>query len=377
MVTAQSGGETVGILSPRALNRALLARQMLLRREKLSALEALERLVGLQAQAPNAPYFALWTRLEQFHQEELSRLIQERKAVRLAMMRSTIHLVSSRDSLQIRPWVQPVLERSLMGTYRKQLARLDGKAIADAGRALVEEKPHTFSQLGKRLSERYPDRDPSALSAAVRALVPLIQLPPRGLWGESGQAAHTSGEAWLGQPLVSHPPEDDIILRYLAAYGPATIKDIQVWSGHTRLQETMERIRPQLVTFRDEQGDELFDLPDAPRPDPDTPAQPRFLGEFDNILLSYANRTRIIDDAYRKRVITANGIVHSVIIIDGFVAGTWKIGRGKDTATLHIEPFQQISKQERKALLDEGARLLQFAAADARTHDISFVSPEE
>jgi hypothetical protein len=370
------GGEPVRVLGLRALNRALLARQMLLSRVKLPALDAIEQLVGLQAQVPNAPYFDLWTRIEGFRQEELSELIQDRKAVRIALMRSTIHLVSARDCLNLRPCLQSVHDRSLNGAFGKRLAGLDTKALATSGRALVETKPLTFSELGKRLNEQWPDLDPTALAAAVRTLVPLVQLPPRGLWGEHGQAIHTSAEAWLGQPLSTQPATEKMILRYLTAFGPATTKDIQVWSGLTRLRETIERLRPQLVTFRDEQGNELFDLPDAPRPDADTQSPPRFLGEFDNMLLSYADRKRIIDDSYLKRVITENGIVRSTILIDGFVCGTWKIKRDHGTATLIIEPFKRLSKEEQYALSEEGARLLIHAAADDDSHDILFAPPE-
>lgn len=374
---AAIGGEAAPpALGTRALNRALLARQMLLSREKLPALDAVERLCGMQAQAPNAPYFGLWTRLEDFRHDELSQLIQDRKAVRIALMRSTLHLVSARDCLQLRPWLQPVLDRGLNGAFGKRLAGLDMKALAAAGQAMVEERPLTFSELGKRLNDRWPDRDPDALEAAVRNLVPLVQLPPRGLWGESGQATHTSAEAWLGRPLSSQPASDEMILRYLAAFGPATVKDIQVWSGLNRLRDAIDRLRPRLMTFRDEQGNELFDLPDAPRPDPDTPAPPRFLSEYDNILLSHADRTRIIDEAYRKRVFTVNGIIRATILVDGFVRGTWKIVRNHGTATLVVQPFEQFSEQVRDALAEEGARLLHFAAADDDTHEILFVPAE-
>jgi hypothetical protein len=365
--------ETVPVLGKRALNRALLARQMLLRRVNLPALDAIERLIGLQAQAPNPPYFGLWARLEGFRQEELSRLIQERKAVRIALMRSTIHLVSARDCLELRPLVQSVLNRGLNGSYGKRLAGLDEKELAAAGRVLVEAKPMTLSELGKRLSEQWPDRDPEALAAAIRNLVPLVQLPPRGLWGESGQASHTSAEAWLGPSLSSEPDVEKMIHRYLSAFGPASVKDMQVWSGQTRLRDVFEKLRPQLVCFHDEQGNELFDLLDAPRPDADTPSPPRFLGEFDNVLLSHAERTRIIDDSYRKQVFTKNGIIRSVILVDGFVSGIWKLKRSRGTATLTIKPLKQLSTQEHDKLAEEGAQLLKFAAGEDHIHEILFI----
>jgi hypothetical protein len=339
------------VLSLRALNRALLERQLLLRRSRLSAEEAIEHLVGMQAQVPTTPYLGLWTRLEGFRPEELSELIETRAAVRIALQRSTIHLVTARDCLAIRPVVQPVLD-----AFPKRLSGLDGAGLAAAGRALVEEQPRTFAELGTLLAATW-DREPADLANAVRALVPLVQVPPRGLWGRSGQARHTSAEAWLGRPLESGTEPDGLVLRYLAAFGPATVRDAQVWSGLTRLREVVERLRPVLRSFRDEHGAELFDLPAAPRPDPDTPAPPRFLPEFDNVLLSHADRTRIVADEHRKLIFAGNGI-GAAFLVDGFVRGTWKLDR--DTATVAVEPFEPLSKADRVAVSDEGERLAAF-----------------
>ncbi|MFC9712467.1 winged helix DNA-binding domain-containing protein [Paenibacillus sp. NPDC056933] len=364
----------VQVLGPRALNRALLARQMLLSRVNLSALEVIERLVGLQAQAPTAPYFGLWTRMEDFHPDELSRLYLNRQVVRIALMRSTLHLVSARDCLDLRPLVQAAHDRGLKGTYGKHLLGLDMNELASAGRALIEAEPLTFNELGKRLGERWPNHDPAVLAAAIRVLLPLVQVPPRGLWGKHGQAKHTSAEQWLGHPLSSESSIEKVVLRYLAAFGPATVKDIQVWSGLTRMSEIIKKLHPQLAIFRDEQGRDLFDLPDAPRPDAQTPSPPRFLGEFDNMLLSYADRSRIIDEAYRKRVFSVNGIIRSTLLIDGFVSGIWKIQREHGTATLIIELFKPLSTEDHMALMEEGAKLLRFAAADEKSHAIVFTS---
>ncbi|WP_078501453.1 winged helix DNA-binding domain-containing protein [Paenibacillus selenitireducens] len=363
-------------MGTRALNRALLARQMLLTRAPYSTLEVISHLVGLQAQSPNAPYFALWSRIQGFQQEDLSSLIRERKIIRIALMRSTIHLVSAQDGLSLRPWVQSAHERGLKGAYGKLLGDVRLDDIAASGRALVEASPLTFNEMGKCLQQQWPDRDPGALAAVVRTRVPLVQLPPRGLWGESGQAIHTSIEAWLNLPLTSHPEPEEFILRYLAAFGPATIKDIQVWSGLTRLNTYVERLLPQLIRFRNEQGTVLYDLPDAPRPDPDTPAPLRFLGEYDNILLSYADRNRILDDSFRKRVFTSNGIIRSTLLLDGFV-GTWRIERERNAATLTIQPFIQLRDEDRHGIAEEGMQLLQFAAAHDATHTVKFLPIEE
>lgn len=375
-ISQRAGKGSAAVLGPKALNRALLERQMLLRRSNASVTDMIQHLIGIQAQAPNPPYFALWTRLENFQQEQLSQLIKNREIVRIALMRSTIHMVSARDCLTLRPLLQSVLERGLQSAYAKELIGLDMKEITAAGRALVEEQPRTFDELGKLLSERWPDCTKKALGNIVRTFVPLVQVPPRGIWGSSGQAAHTSAEAWLGQSsLASSPALDELLMRYLAAFGPATIKDMQVWSGLNKLRGTVERLRPHLRTFADEQGNELFDLPGAPLPDMDTTAPARFLSEFDNMLLSYADRSRIIDEKYKPLVFTINGIIRSTFLIDGFVRGTWKIEQTRGAAALSIHPFEPLSQTDQSSLAEEGSRLLNFAAA-ACTHDIRFSTGE-
>lgn len=368
---AQSKRSSDQALGPRELNRALLARQMLLRREKVSAANAIEHLVGMQAQVPTAPYIGLWSRLESFQHDELAQLILERRAVRMALMRSTIHLVTARDALALRTLMQPVIERSHNGQYGKRLTGIDREAVVVAARALLDEKPRLLSDVAKLLGERWPGVDAVALSGAVRAWVPLVQPPPRGIWGKGGLAVHASAATWLSAIRAATMTLDEMVLRYLAAFGPATVMDVQAWSGLTKLRETVERLRPRLRTFRDESGKELFDLPDAPRPDADTPAPPRFMPEYDNIFLAHADRSRIGDSKYGAMLSTENGMVQG-LLIDGFVAGTWRIVRARGHVTLRIEHFEQLTKQNRIAVADEGRRLLEFAAADARNVDIEF-----
>jgi hypothetical protein len=353
------------VLTLRELNRATLERQILLRRQQLPAAEALEHLVGMQAQAPDPPYVGLWTRLEGFHPDELARLILDRRAVRIALMRNTIHLVSARDCLKLRPLMQPVFDRGLYANraHRSGIEGVNIEALVAAGRALLEKRPRTAKELGELLQERWPDRDAASLARAIRHLVPLVQVPPRGVWGKSGRAAHTTAAAWLGRPLDPNPSLDEMVVRYLSAFGPATVKDVQTWSGLTRLGEVIERLRPRLRTFRDEHGKELFDLPDAPRLDPDTPSPPRFLPEFDNLILSHADRTRIIANDYRKVIASRNGMVPATVLVDGFVRGTWKTERTRrGKASLVIEPFEPLSKEDRDAMAEEGERLLRFVA---------------
>ena len=368
-----------GVLGLRALNRATLERQMLLRRGTLSAEEAIEHLVGMQAQAPNPPYVGLWTRLEGFHPDQLARLILERRAVRVALMRNTVHLVSARDCLKLRPLVQPVIDRGLYANRanRQELEGVDIGELSAAGRALLEERPRTAKELGGLLRESWPGRDPASLARAVRHLLPLVQVPPRGVWGMSGQATHTTAEAWLGRPLDADPSPEEMVVRYLGAFGPAGVRDVQTWSGLTRLGEVVERLRPRLGTFRDERGRELFDLPEAPRPDPDIPAPLRFLPEFDNLILSHADRTRVIADDYRRALASRNGMVPATFLVDGFVRGTWKRQRTRGKATLVIEPFEALSGTDRDALAEEGERLLRFMAQPegAEAYEIRIAEP--
>jgi hypothetical protein len=370
-----SAGQT-DVLGVRALNRALLERQMLLRRAQLSVPKAIERLVGMQAQEPRSPYFGLWTRLEGFHPDSLAQLIADRRAVRASLMRATIHLVTARDLLELRPVMQPVLERGLYGgsPYARNLAGMDFDALLSAGRSLLKERPRTRAEFRSLLSKRWPNRDADALAYAVSYLVPVVQIPPRGIWGASGRATWAPAETWLGRPLKTNASPRRAIRRYLAAFGPATIRDIQVWSGLTGLREIVDRLRPRLRTFRDEHGKELFDVPDAPRPDPDTSAPPRFLPDFDNVLLSHADRTRIVTDDHRKLITTRNQILPGTVLVDGFVRATWRIATRRGSATLEIEHFTRLSKKHTAAVTAEGARLLHFGAAEADTHDIRWVA---
>ncbi len=209
-------------------------------------------------------------------------------------MRSTIHLLSARDALALRPLFAAFLDRGLFGSsWGKLLTGVDVDAVAKAGRKLLDEEPRTLAQLGRALAERWPDYDPTALSYLVRNFVPLVQIPPRGVWGKTGGTACATAETWLGAPLEADPSLDGLVIRYLGAFGPATKQDVRAWCGLPGLGEVVERLRPRLSTFRDDRGKELFDLPDAPRPDPETPAPPRFLPDFDNVLLGHADRSRV------------------------------------------------------------------------------------
>ncbi len=354
-------------LDGRSLNRALLARQLLLDRVDLPVEAALAHLVGMQAQSPQAPYTGLWARLRGFDPEELSRLVSERRAVRVVLMRSTIHLVTADDCLELRPLVQVVSERGLSGNYGRQLEGIDRDAVAAFGREELKREPRTSSELEPSLAERWPEHDAHALAMVVRAHVPLVQVPPRGLWRQRGRPIVVPAESWLGRPLAADPSPERLLLRYLAAFGPASVRDAQVWSGLTRLREVADRLRPELRVFRDQNGVELLDVPDGLFPDPETPAPPRFLPEYDNVLLSHADRSRVAERENVTRVFTKGGL-----LVDGFLAGRWGLSRERGRPRLEVELFRRLTRAERAAVTEEGERLGAFLSPGAEPGEVAF-----
>ncbi|MFD0408093.1 winged helix DNA-binding domain-containing protein [Kitasatospora sp. NPDC127116] len=352
---------TAPVLSRRALGRALLARQHLLARTDQQPAALIHHLGGLQAQAaPQPPYLGLLARLDGFTPERLSTLIEQRAVVRTALQRGTIHLVTAEDCLTLRPLLQPMLDQAMRTTFGKRLTGLDLDALAAEARTLVEERPRTFQQLGALLAASRPERDPAALAQAARCRLPLVQVPPRGLWGRGGPAAHTTAEAWLGRPLDPSPGPDGLVLRYLAAFGPASAADLRQWCGLAGLAPVLRRLAPSLRAFRDEQGRQLYDLPEAPRPDEDTPAPVRLVAPFDNLLLSHADRTRVLSEEHRGRVMTRNGIVHGTLLVDGLVAGTWRLTGDREVT---VAPFAPLRPADRRAAEAEAQRVLVFAGA--------------
>ncbi|MEV5872994.1 winged helix DNA-binding domain-containing protein [Streptomyces sp. NPDC052101] len=362
---AKSSAATVPVLDARALNRATLERQLLLRRSALSPRDAVAHLLGLQAQNVTPPYYALAARLDGFAPERLSTLMADREVARMVTLRSTLHTHTADDCLTLRPFVQPARYRELAG-FRTGLAGVDLDRLAGLTRELVEAEPRTMAGLRQELSVHWPDADPQALAVAARCTLPLVQVTPRGLWGRSGQVALTTAEHWFGRPAEEAPAPEAVVLRYLAAFGPASVKDMQAWAGLTRLRDAFARLRPKLLVFRDPSGTELFDLPDAPRPDPATPAPPRFLPEFDNLLLSHADRGRVVPPVHQGRNWRGNQAFRT-LLVDGFLAGLWKL----DTGTLVIEPFTPLTRAQRDEVTAEGERMLRVLHPEA-SYDIRF-----
>jgi hypothetical protein len=362
----------VDTLSQRALNRATLARQLLLERTDRPVLDAVAHLVGLQGQEPPNPYLALWSRLTRFDPDELGGLLVAREVVRTVVMRGTIHLVTARDALVLRPLMQPVLDAELARhrDYAPALRGIDLAPVLDVARTLLAERPHTGRQLRAALAERFPGPDPAALAYACRCRLALVQVPPRGLWRRSAQVAVTTAEAWLGEPLAADARIDGVVLRYFAAFGPASRADFAAWSRLTGIGEIVDRLRPRLRAFRDERGRELFDLPDAPRPDPDTPAPPRFFPEYDNVFLSHADRSRFMCDEHRGWLFNSDAPVHGAVSHDGFLAGTWSIDRAGDAPVLVVRPAVTLSKRAVAAIAAEGRRMLRFVEPNADELDV-------
>jgi len=347
------------MLSTRALNRATLDRQLLLARHTMPAAEAIEHLVGMQAQAPLSPYVGLWTRLDGFTPSELSKLVVNAEAVRGNLMRATVHLVTARDYLKLRPLTQIVLERSYFGQpFGKKLTGADPEKAAAEGLKLLKAQPRNRSELGKALGEKYPQADPTALSFLLSYVAPVIQLPPRGVWGSKGAAVLAPAAQWLGKTIPKKPTPkllEEMVLRYLAAFGPATVMDAQMWSGLTKLREIVERLGKRVVRL---EGD-LWDLPDAPRPEEDTPTPVRFLPEYDNLLLSHADRSRFIDDGRRVPLPPGNGAAYGTVLVEGMYRADWRAVKGE----IVVEPFGKLTKAQKSAVDAEAAALAQFLAS--------------
>jgi hypothetical protein len=361
------------VLTARALNRALLARHGLLERTAAPALDTVERLVGLQAQVPENPYVALWSRLERFEPAELSALVAERRAVRAQLMRATIHLVSARDYAVLQPLTRGVLAQVFKNGFLRRLGGAAVEEVIAAGVELLAERPRTRAELAAALASRWPNADPPALAQAVTFHAPLVQVPPRGLWGATGQATWALAEDWLGAPVDGAAPPEAVVRRYLAAFGPATVADMRTWSGVTGLRAVVERLRPDLRTFRDERGRELLDVADGPLPDPDAPAPPRFLPEYDNVALSHEDRSRLFSGLGPDGFAPHGG---GWLLVDGFHRAHWHLARGRDAATLTIDRFAARDSDPpgtEAAIVAEGHALLGLLAPGAATHRVQFI----
>lgn len=332
----------------------MLARQLLLKREKVSIEDAVERIGGMQAQLARAPFVGLWSRLEKMKREDLQRALDEKRVVRATLMRGTLHMVSANDYVAMRGTIQLALDHAMRGILKDRLKEGDAKKVVDVARKFFE-TPKTMDEL--RDSGLF-DGDIRAKTYAARCLVPLVQL-------HDGSSRFVLAEKYLKKKISTKIDKEELVRRYLAAYGPATIADAQVWSGIPDLKDAFAKL--DLVTFG-----KYFDLPKAPRPDDDAPAPPRFLPEFDSVLLAHKDRRRVIADEHRKAVYLPALRVAATILVDGAVAGTWVVKKEKNKATLAITPFGKLAKAVKDALAEEGSALVRFMEPDAASFNVTF-----
>ena len=330
----------------------------MLDRKRLDPLDTVERLVGMQAQVPRDPYVGLWSRLARFRAADLSDAVERRDAVRMPFLRATLHLLTRRDALALRPIVDGVLDRSLhsQSPFGRAIAGVDVDELTAFASALLAEQPRTRAQLGPLLAERWPDHDGPSLAYACTYLLHLVQVTPRGLWKRPGASAFTTLEAWLGERPARDVVPDDIVLRYLAAFGPATPADVRTWSGLAGAAEILERLRPRVRILRDDAGRELFDVRRAPLPRDDVPAPVRFLPEYDNVVLSHSDRSRIVSPETKAWTEVGWGLV----LVDGFTAARWRAFPDRDRTTLRVESFRTLTKQEGHDVEQEAGELAGF-----------------
>lgn len=315
-------------------------------------MDVLRHLGGVQGQAPNPPYAGLWTRVAGFRIADLTELLEAKQAVRSTIHRATLHVLASDDFVAFRAMAQPIFERGLRGSWGRWLGDTDTAAVLQVGEEFFAGEPRSAFELRHLLSERWPGVDPLALTAVCRYLMPLVQVPPSGLWEYYKPALLTPAERWLGTPLAPAGEPDALIRRYLAAFGPATAQDFSKWSGITNVSATFARLRPELRRFQAEDGTLLFDLPGMPMPSEHVAAPVRLLPEWDNLLLAYAAKTRrrVLPEQYRGRVFTNNGLIRATILVDGFVAGTWKVERTDGAPAFGYELFEPADRATIEAI---------------------------
>jgi hypothetical protein len=341
------------VLSDRALNRATLHRQHLLVRGSSGPLQIIRLLAGMQGQDPELPYFGLWNRIAGFRIAQLESLLLDRQVARATLFRCTQHLLATSDYVWIRPLLGPMLDRMRRSFFGRVTAGVDPAELIAETRAALAAGPLTRSELGRVLRERWPAHEGVWLARAAQVAVPVVHPHPDGTWGRRGPTPFALAEHWLRGELQPGRGFGELVLRYLAGFGPAGVRDMQAWSGLTRMREVFEELRPRLRTYRSEHGTELFDLPDIVLPDPDTPAPVRFLAGFDNVTFGYADRRRIIADEHRPFL-----VVHPALTVDGRVRGYWKQKAG----SLTVRTFSPLAPADESAVHTEGRALLDFAA---------------
>ena len=361
------------VISNRVLNRTLLDRQHLLTRSGMTPAQMIEHLIGLQAQDVMPPFVGLWSRLTDFDPNSVSTGLEDRALARVTLMRGTIHLVSALDARRMRPHFTPLLEAAPFrpGFFFGATVGMDIDEVRSRGVELFQSGPKKSADIRDWAKECWPDRDPGAVVQAMYYLLPLLQIPPRGKWKQNNRPVWSDIESWLGAPLIHDYPLDDLVLRYLRAFGPASTMDMQAWSRLKGFKSVVDRLGLQLRTYKDERGRVLYDTAEGELVAGDVDAPPRFLGWYDNVALSHDDRSRIVDlNLAAGSTGPAEGNV-STFTLDGFLAGSYKVNVQKTGASLTISPGRQLSESERQQLSDEGESLLRFMEP-GHSHDIEF-----
>lgn len=363
-----------GTLTQGDLNRATLARQMLLARERVTPRKAIERLCGMQAQEARPPFVGLWSRIQEFDAATLRRAIEKRQIVRATAIRGTLHLLTAKDFVAFRGTLQSMMTRAMLSVLRGRTQGFDVEHVVAAAAEFLGDDARTFEDIRAHLASKHKKADPRAMGYAVRTHLPLVQVPDPGApWSFGRGAEFACAGAWLGTSIgLSDEALLSMVKRYLAAFGPATPADMQTWSGIAGLTAAFDELRTKLAVFEDEDGRELFDLPRAPRPPAMTKAPVRFLPEFDNLVLAHADRSRFMTDADRKKICTKNLRVQPTFFVDGRAAGLWKVERSKTKATLSIAPFGKLTKASRDRLTAEGEAMLEFSDGAVEKHVVRF-----
>jgi len=352
----------------RELNRATLARQMLLAREKRPVVKAVEHLLGLQAQLPRPPFTGLWSRLQDFSRADLSTAVNKRTVVRATSMRGTIHLMTAADFLKFRGCLQPSLDAGMQAILRERTDALDMPALLAAARAYFA-TAHTFEDARDHLVSKFPRGDQRAMGYVARMSVPLVQVPSADRWAYPARADFIRADTWLGKPVTACGSLAPFVLRYLSAYGPSTVKDAQAWTGLANLEPVFATLGGTLVTLPGPSGRPLYDLSDAPRPDADTPAPVRFLPEWDSVIVTRADE-RVVARADRPRVFLPGLRVAALVLVDGMAAATWKVSATSTRATLQVETFKPWAAAVRREVATEGEALLRFVEPAVKTYDL-------
>lgn len=350
-------------ITPRRLNRILLGRQMLLEREAIGPAEALERVFAVQAQLPRAPFLGLWARLKGFTKAELLSAIHARAVVRSTMMRGTLHLATARDVLAFRTTVMPPRDTTLPWGVKPAPELLE--RVLEIGRAHFGPEPKDFESV-RQVIEAEGLEPVRPLAYAARMFLPLVQASSDASFGHEPGGRFTLAKTWLGQDEEQEPQPAALARRYLAAHGPSLPADFAGWSGLKGAAAVFEALGEELVTFTDERGRTLYDLRDAPRPEADTAAPVRLLADFDGAVLGRADRTGIIKPEHAPLLASKNGLIPAMVLIDGVVAGTWRIDAKRRTVAVSVRPFGKLAAKDRKTIEAEAISAALFLEPDAK-----------